>query len=212
MKHYHPEKDENGLPVEILRPNHPTKLTAWGNPLMVATVVPGSAMPSEVGGIPIASWTDAPAESAIWEALTASTNFEEPEFKVKPGKRPASGVVAIEADGRVWLVSPSNQHGGYINTFPKGTIYPGDKVSLRANALKEGFEESGLQVELIGFLTDSDRSLTTTRYYLAKRIGGNPADMGWESQAVHLVPQDQLAKFASHNNDVVVVQALLNRR
>jgi hypothetical protein len=81
-------------------------------------------------------------------------------------------------------------------------------MSLRGNALKEGFEESGLRVVLTGFLCDSIRSTSVTRYYAARRVGGNPARMSWETQAVHLVPPALLVQFAKHPNDNVVLQAL----
>jgi ADP-ribose pyrophosphatase YjhB (NUDIX family) len=211
MNHYHPQKNDEGKLVELLSPSQPTPLSNWLATDRLASVVPAGPMPDAIGGIPVQSWSDAPSSVAGWEGLAASADFDEPAVTAKPGKSPASGVVTIDQDGRVWVVSPSNRHGGYTSTFPKGTIFPGDKISLRANALKEAYEESGLKVELIGFLADSDRTTTTTRYYLARRVGGNPADMGWESQAVHLVPQSQLAKFVSHKNDAVVIQALLNR-
>jgi len=70
------------------------------------------------------------------------------------------------------------------------------------------FEESGLQVELTGFLCDSIRSTSVTRYYTARRLGGSPAEMGWESQAVHLVPMSMLAGFDLHPNDQSVIKAL----
>ena len=81
-------------------------------------------------------------------------------------------------------------------------------LSLRANALNEVFEESGLKVQLTGFLCDSVRTTSVTRFYLAMRVGGNPADMGWESQAAHLLPMDQLPAFVSHDSDKIVVQSL----
>lgn len=211
MTHFHPQKNDEGRFVELKSPSKPLPMANWLVSSLLASVIPGGPMPDVLGGIPIQSWTDATTATSGWESLSASSVFDEPPFKVKPGKRPASGVVTVEPDGRVWVVSPSNQYGGYVNTFPKGTIFPGDGISLRANAIREAYEESGLKVDLIDFLADSDRTLTTTRYYLALRIGGNPADMGWESQAVHLVPPDQLAKFANHPNDVAVIQALLNR-
>lgn len=123
------------------------------------------------------------------------------------GKSPASGVVVLEDDGRIWVVSPSNAYGGYVNTFPKGKLEPG--MSLRANALKEVFEECGLRVALTGFLCDAVRSTSVTRFYLARRLGGHPGTMGWETQAVHLVPAAQLAAFADHPNDKPVLLALL---
>jgi len=204
MKCYHPHKDDKGHPVLINNPSHPTSLSSWDDATRISTAVPGSPMPESIGFI-IRSWTDAPDDSAGWERCVQALRFDEPEFKVKPGKSPASGAVIVEDDGRVWVVSPTNGYAGYENTFPKGKV---SDLSLRANAMKETYEESGLQVELIRFLTDSERSTTTTRYYLARCIGGNPADMGWESQAVHLVPQDQLAKFVTHKNDAVILRAL----
>ncbi len=209
MKHYHPQKNNKGQVVELHHPSHPTGLAEWGDPMQLATAVPGSAMPNSVGTIEIRSWSQAPRAAADWERLAEATSFDEPVFTVKSGKNPASGAVVVEADGRIWIISPSNEYAGYTNTFPKGTIYPHQKISMRANALKEVYEESGLQVELCGFLADSDRSLTTTRYYLARRVGGNPADMGWESQAVHLVPKNRLAEYLTHKNDLPLLEALL---
>jgi ADP-ribose pyrophosphatase YjhB (NUDIX family) len=162
-------------------------------------------MPESVGGIPFRSWANVPTNAAAWEKLVEEATLEEPVFAGK--KKPASGVVSVEQDGRVWVVSPTNEFGGYTNTFPKGKLEK-VKLSLKANALKEAYEESGLQVELIAYLCDSDRDSSTTRYYLARRIGGNPADMDWESQATSLVPRGHLSKFVSHLNDKAVLDAL----
>ncbi|WP_081052923.1 NUDIX hydrolase [Burkholderia vietnamiensis] len=85
-------------------------------------------------------------------------------------------IVTIEPDGRVWVVAPSNGYAGYAATFPKGRVEKG--LPRRVIAIREAYEESGLKVEITGFLADSSRSLTYTRYYLARRIDGTPADMG----------------------------------
>jgi ADP-ribose pyrophosphatase YjhB (NUDIX family) len=165
-------------------------------------------MPEQVNHLAIASWRDAPKTAKGWEQLSNASDFVEPPMKTVVGKPPASGAVVIEPDGRVWVVSPSNGFGGYTHTFPKGKLDPKEGLSLRANALKEVFEESGLQVELTGYLCDSVRSTSVTRFYSAMRVGGNPADMEWESQGTHLVPMAQLAQFVSHPNDEIVVQSL----
>jgi 8-oxo-dGTP pyrophosphatase MutT (NUDIX family) len=123
-----------------------------------------------------------------------------------PGLAPAAGAVILEDDGRVWLVAPSNGFGGYAATFPKGRLDPG--TSLPCAAVREAFEESGLRVDIVGFLVDARRTLTFTRYYIARRIGGSPARMGWESQAVHLVPLARLREVAVHPNDLPVIEAL----
>ena len=208
MKSLHPRKNEFGRLVELKSPSSPTSLESWAEPLERATVIPDGPMPLTLNGIDVRSWTVAPENTAGWLNLAAeqTEDFTEPPMTTAPGKPAASGVVILEGDGRVWVVSPSNQHGGYVNTFPKGKLDPG--IGLRANALKEGFEESGLQVILTGFLCDSVRSTSVTRYYTARRVGGHPADMGWESQAVHLVPREQLKSFVTHPNDQGVLQAL----
>lgn len=205
---YHPRKNDKGQLVPIDHPNQPASVEAWAQSGQHATVIPDSSMPATVSGLPISAWRQVPTSAAGWERLAQASTFDEPPMLQVAGKIPASGAVVVETDGRVWVVSPTNRFGGYTNTFPKGKIEPKDGLSLPANALKEVWEEAGLQVALTGFLCDSDRSTSVTRYYLARRISGNPADMSWESQAVHLVPRNQLAKFASHPNDKGVLEAL----
>ncbi len=205
---HHLRPDDQGKLVVLKVPSQPTPVATWSDPNQVATVIPGGELPSSLNGIALSDWVDPPRNPSDWAALVtlACGPFEEPPMPSAPGKSAASGVVVLEGDGRVWVVSPSNAFGGYQNTFPKGKLEPG--MNLRANALKEAFEESGLQVALTGFLCDAVRSTTVTRYYTARRLGGHPGAMGWESQAVHLVPRTQLAAFAAHPNDKPVVQAL----
>ncbi len=211
MPTFHPRKNDDGNLVEILQPSQPSAMGAWDDPNQIATATPGSPTPITIFGIAVSAWTSAPADMADWEELITANQFEEPTFTPLAGKNSASGAVVLEPDGRVWVVSPNNRYGGYINTFPKGTVDATTSVSLRANAIKEVFEESGLQVELTDFLCDSVRSTSVTRYYMAMRMGGSPADMGWESQAVSLVPQSKLGQFSSHTNDEIVVRSLRER-
>lgn len=208
MKPYHPRKNDKGQQVALNHPSQPTDTATWRQADQIATVIPDGAMPSEVNHLAITSWSDAPRDAASWEHLAGVSKFDEPPMPVVAGKAPASGVVVIEPDGRVWVVSPSNGFGGYEHTFPKGKLDPKEGLGLRANAVKEVFEESGLCVELTGFLCDSIRSTSVTRYYLAVRVGGNPAAMKWESQATHLVPIAQLAQFVVHANDEFVIGSL----
>ena len=102
---------------------------------------------------------------------------------------------------------PSNRFGGYTYTLPKGRVDPG--LSLRPTAIREAYEESGLKVVLTGFLLDSERTQTCTRYYIGRRVAGTPALMGWETQAVHLVPGHALDSMLTHPNDKPLVGALL---
>ncbi|WP_323141747.1 NUDIX hydrolase [Massilia phyllosphaerae] len=195
---WHPHPDENGKPVLIRQPSLPTPSATWADPACIATVIPGGDMPAVLNGIAVSA-----------QPLTLPADAEaiaEPPFVLPPGMRAAAGAVVVEDDGRVWLVSPSNGFGGYSATFPKGRLNAGG--TLQYTAVREVFEESGLVVRLEAYLLDVSRTQTHSRYYLARRVGGNPAQMGWESQAVHLVPAARLQEVAVHPNDVAIIRAV----
>lgn len=207
MTTIHPKKDERGAPVVLLSPSLATAPDSWHDPCQVATVLPQGALPEALNGIAFQAWRDAPQDAAGWAAVAGQDAvFDEPPFVPAPGKRVAAGVVILEEDGRVWVVHPSNAFGGYPATFPKGTVDPG--VPLRATAIREAYEESGLRVVLSGFLADLTRSRSRTRYYLGRRVGGCPADMGWESQAVSLVPRARLAALLVNQHDAPLAALL----
>jgi hypothetical protein len=201
----HPRRDDHGAEVVIRKPGATTTAVTWQRSDSIASVVPDAEMPAEIGTIEVRSWRDAPASDAEWETFAQNNPIDEPAFAPPPGYKRAAGVVIREPDGRVWVVAPTNGFGGYAATFPKGTA---SGKSLQATALAEAFEESGLKVRLIAHLVDVKRSQSYTRYYLAERVGGNPADMGWESQAVLLVPVGQLPAVTNHVNDKPVIEAL----
>lgn len=204
MSVFHPKPDEHGAPVSLHSPTPPTPSENWLDPRRTATVVPQGAPPAALNGLPFHPWRDAPRDDAGWAVVAGQDiPFDEPAFVPAPGMRVAAGVVVVETDGRVWVVHPSNGFGGYPATFPKGTLDPG--VPLRATAIREAYEESGLRVALTGFLMDLTRSRSRTRYYLGRRVGGCPSDMGWESQAVSLVPRAQLGRLLVNPNDAPLV-------
>ena len=194
----HPKQDEHGKPFRIEAPSSASHPDSWHDPLQIATVTPGGAMPASLNGIAFTPCSGAP--------VGQDAPFAEPAFEAVPGKVVAAGVVIEEPDGRVWVVHPANAFGGYPATFPKGRRDA--DMPLPATAIREAWEESGLQVVLTGFLCDLVRSRSKTRYYLGRRIGGCPADMGWESQAVSLAPRAQLGALLVNPNDAPLVALL----
>lgn len=210
MPVYHPMPDEHGKPVLLKNPSKATSLASWGQIDGVVTVTPGVQMPASLNGIRFADWHDVPTAHEGWDRVEGQCDFEEPAFRPPHGKMPAAGVVIEEADGRFWLVAPSNGFGGYLTTFPKGRIEA--KISRQASAIREAYEEAGLKVKITGFLADSNRTQSYTRYYLAQRVGGNPALMGWESQAVYLVPREMLGDFLMHPNDLPLLKVIVGLR
>ena len=201
----HPRNDNHGAPVSIKQPHTPSPRSAWTDPLQIATAVPSATLPAILNGIALESWTGVPKERAGWMNLCRTNEIDEPPFD-PAGRNPSAGTVILEADGRVWLVAPTNQFGGCQATFPKGHVSSG--MNFQATAVKETFEEAGLWVKLTAHLIDVTRSTTRTRYYLARRVGGNPADMDWESQAVLLAPMDLLHEILKTPYDQAVIEAL----
>jgi N-formylglutamate amidohydrolase/ADP-ribose pyrophosphatase YjhB (NUDIX family) len=202
---FHPRLDSEGKQHRLKAPSQPSPLSNWELPSSIATTIPDGPRPSILNGLPFEPWLGSPSSRTEWASVPGQGTFSEPPFP-QTSMEHAAGVVILEADGRIWTVSPSNRFAGYRNTFPKGRSEPG--LNYRATAIKEAFEESGLQVALTAWLVDVSRSTTLTRYYLARRVGGDPTTMGWESQAVHLVPLAQLSTHASHANDLKILAAL----
>lgn len=187
----HPKRGDYGETIHIRNPSTPTPLEHWNNPTKHATVVPNGEMPSELNGVKFESWDSSPKNNEEWNNVEGQGDFDEPPLHNPNNKKIATGVIIHENDGRTWTVSPTNGFGGYDTTIgPKGKLEEG--LNPRANAIKEAHEETGLKVHLLGHAHDSDRTTSVTRYYHAKRVGGHPSDMGWESQAIHLVPKEQL--------------------
>jgi 8-oxo-dGTP pyrophosphatase MutT (NUDIX family) len=201
----HPRRDDEGLPVVIRSPSTPSSQRAWRQAAQIAAVTPGGKLPDSLHRMRFESWVDAPVSASDWEVLAGAALLEEPSFKPPKGLQAAAGVVIREPDGRIWVVCPTNQYGDHEVTFPKGRL---EGKSLQATALCEAYEESGLRVRLIRHLVDVRRTQTFTRYYLAERVGGSPADMGWESQCVMLVPADALGSLDLAPADKQVVRAL----
>lgn len=204
--HIHPQLGDHGDPVMIHHPHHPSGHSTWHNPDAVATFVPHGDVPLSINGVPIRPWLDAPKTVEGWDYLPGiKDDLEEPPFVLKPGKKAAAGVVIEEPDGRVWLVAPTNAFGGYVASFPKGTA--DDELSLQGTALKEAFEETGLKVEITGFLGDFERTTSVARIYKARRVSGDPTQAGWESQAVHLCPRGHLYDHLNMASDHGIAEA-----
>lgn len=206
----HPKHDDSGKAVTILHPSLSTALGNWSEPGVMATVVPGGAMPEAINGIPFSPWKYHPSTASGWlECDGLMSNLDEKPLHAKNGKKTSAGIVVVEPDGRVWVVHPTNGFGGYHATFPKGRVDPG--MTLQATAIKECFEESGLHARITGVLGDFERTTTVMRLYLGERIGGTPSECGWESQAVSLVPVAKLPKVLNGAADKPVIAALLAR-
>jgi hypothetical protein len=61
-----------------------------------------------------------------WSKYTEGQHpfLEKPPLEKTPGYGQSAGVIAVEKDGRVWVVEPHNHFAGYEHTFPKGGVKP----------------------------------------------------------------------------------------
>ncbi len=202
----HPQKNDKGEPVTV---NYPTKASdpqTWNDPKSAATFVPGGKAPDALNGVALSSWK-APDTIEGWSKVSGQNPKIDADypFEHSPGKNVGAGVIIREPDGRLWITRPTNGFGGYEHTWPKGTVEGG--LSLQASAIKEAYEETGLKVKIVGVLGDFERTTSKARYYVAERVGGTPADMGWESQAMRLVPPSKLGKYLNRTVDKEIAEA-----
>jgi ADP-ribose pyrophosphatase YjhB (NUDIX family) len=204
----HPKTGEDGKQCVIKEPSAPTHPGTWLDAQATAVFVPAGKSPASLNGVAFYPWLDQPSSANDWNSLDLlMPSLDEPPHP-KTSLPMASGVVTVEPDGRIWMVSPTNQFGGYPTTLPKGKLDHG-KLTLQANAIKECVEESGLKVRITGYLGDFKRTTSVTRLYLAERAGGDPCDMGWESQAVRLVPPAEWATQLQNPSDKPVLASLM---
>jgi ADP-ribose pyrophosphatase YjhB (NUDIX family) len=202
----HPKLDEDEKPIYIHHPHQSTGKETWSDPKGIATFTPGQKAPVILNGVLFTPWVDHPEDPDDWNDVQGKTKpVDEPPLPMSK-KAQAAGVVIEEPDGRVWVIHPTNAFGGYTGTFPKGHVEDG--IDLQPSAIKEAYEESGLKVEITGFLADVERTTTTCRYYTARRVGGTPSDCGWEAQAVSLVPRAKLYDLLNSPNDHGIAEKL----
>jgi ADP-ribose pyrophosphatase YjhB (NUDIX family) len=201
----HPKLNNQGQPVIINTPSTPTPDTTWTDPGTTAVFVPYGDAPDSIGGTKIEPWSPPQEGWSKVSGVNERLDTRKP-FTPSPSKQSASGVIVVEDDGRVWLISPTNQFGGYDNTFPKGKLDPG--LTMQENAIKEAWEETGLKVDIIGVVGDYEKSTSKVRYYLAKRTGGTPKNMGWEAQAVKLATLDDAKSLLNQQIDKDIISDL----
>jgi ADP-ribose pyrophosphatase YjhB (NUDIX family) len=98
------------------------------------------------------------------------------------------GIMIREKDGRIWIAEPTNHYGHRNHTLPGGTIESG--LTMQQNAIKETWEETGLQCRITGHLGDFQDSNYKGanrwgRLYLGERIGGAPWDAKVEPHIIN---------------------------
>lgn len=154
----------------------------------------------KLNGVPIQ-----PPVNGYWTGIKDVATGE-PEIPKNLGKV-STGIIVMEDDGRIWVVEPKDHFGGYNHTFPKGKLEA--NLSAQQNALKELYEEAGLSAEITGYVGDFKGDTGVSRYYLAKRTGGQPWTAHWESQAVKLVTVNDVEPMLNKQRDKEILAVLM---
>lgn len=169
----------------------------------------GKEAPGTLNGVDFA-----PAPPKFWEKVKDVDVGEPPPLSGKKVDR--VGILVQEPDGRIWIAQPTNSFGNRKYTLPGGHAEPG--LTDQQNALKEVWEETGIQAEITGYLGDFEDSNNGNngRLYIGKRIGGAPWDAkiephiisnktgkpAAESESVNLVTPEQAAKLLHRSDDL----------
>lgn len=84
------------------------------------------------------------------------------------------GVVVLEDDGRIWMRTMDG----------KSRLVAGDAAELsQQHALRLAWEQTGLETRIVDELGDTFDNGTSTRWFVARRVGGNP----WNAPAGNAV-------------------------
>ena len=121
----------------------------------------------------------------------------------------AGGVVIRRSDGRLEFVvgSRRRERDGRTWTLPKGTPEPGE--STEETALREVFEETGLEVRITGpldsiaytFVLSGTRISKTVHYFLMEPVGGSLAGHDHEFDEVRWIAFDEAATLLTFETE-----------
>ena len=199
--------------VTVTQPSTPTPAPQplkFTRPPVAATATPSTATLPPIPFADETSWDTGtpkpgslhgidfkPAPPKFWEK-TPDVDVKEPKPLRKVDR---VGIMIQEEDGRVWIVEPTNGFGNRKYTMPGGGVEAG--LTDQQNALKEVWEETGLQVEITGFAGDFEDSNNGNngRLYIGKRVGGAP----WDAKVESFIISQKTGKPAAESDKVSLV-------
>jgi 8-oxo-dGTP diphosphatase len=102
----------------------------------------------------------------------------------------AYGGIVFNDKGEVLLRSPTNHWGGYVWTFAKGGREAEDR-SPEETALREVWEETGCECEIVAPIPGTFTSDTCTTFYYLMKPTGHGTEHDKETEAVKWVHPDE---------------------
>jgi 8-oxo-dGTP pyrophosphatase MutT (NUDIX family) len=134
------------------------------------------------------------------KAKIAPTSGEKVISKASP-KANSFGGVLIDSEGRVLLRSPSNHFDGYVWTFAKGKLDPGE--TPEKTALREVREETGYQAEIITKIPGTFPGGTGATEFFLMRPVGKPGKFHWETEEVRWATPDEAKTLIAMTTNAV---------
>ena len=129
----------------------------------------------------------------------------------------AGGVVCRNRNGSIEVVLCGRNDAGTWN-LPKGTPDPGE--SIEQTALREAAEETGLQVELQGYIGNINywfvkpekkvKCHKTVHFYLMTPTSGSTATHDLEFDVVSWFSAEDALRLLTHENEARIVQEAIS--
>lgn len=141
----------------------------------------------------------APPKHTKPSAPPAAPKPPKPPYTPPPLRRAAGGFVT-DANGLILLREPKNHFDGYVWTFPKGGIDPGE--SDEQGAIREVEEEAGVKVRIVAPVPGEWKGGTSTnRYFLMDYLGELPEGHDEETEQVAWVTYDEAKAMISETKN-----------
>lgn len=141
--------------------------------------------------------------------LTKGAGVWAPEVLPVNNKGVSTGAIIFDpATEKVFIYEPKDHFGLYQHTFPKGQLEP--HLTHAENAIKEVWEETGMQAKLLDHLGSWEKSTSHSSYYVGYAEKGNPTKFGVETQAVKVVPLDELKGLLNKSVDKKIADKFIN--
>jgi 8-oxo-dGTP pyrophosphatase MutT (NUDIX family) len=102
---------------------------------------------------------------------TDEGDLDEPALEAPSGTYRSAGIVLVDERGHVTIREPANHYGGYVWSYAKGRMDPGE--TAQQTARRELGEETGLTGRVLAMIGDFKGDTSVTRLYVGVRTGGD---------------------------------------